>query len=259
LSVFDNVVPKPSIVIIDEVDRMIVPGRGDELLYYLSRRSETTIIAISNRLNVYDHIRDQRVRSSFIPRVIFFPQYEVQELREILKMRVEEAFSQGVVDDGVIDYIAALAYKRGGDARYAIELLKSATEIAVRLCDSRITIKHVDLAREEVDYIVKEVLDLKDTHKLLLKIVAESGSLTVSEIVDRYNLKYGLSTLSSRRISDYLAELELLGLVKIVGRDMGRGRGVRWYVQLVEDVDTRLLRRTLEQTLSIIDPTFYSP
>ena len=255
-SIFDKCISTPTIVVIDEIDKMIIPGKGDELLYYLSRRSSTTIIAISNRLNVYDYIRDQRVKSSFTPRIIFFPQYEIHELKEILRLRVEEAFQPSVVDDGVIEYIAALAYRRGGDARYAIDLLRAAAEIAIRKGDHKIVIEHVDLAKEEVevDYIAKGVLNLKNVHKLLLKIIVDNGSLTISEVVDRYNKlapEYGLSTLSSRRISDYLAELELLGLIKIVRKGMGRGGGVRWIVQIADGVDKEVLQRTIETTLQV--------
>ncbi len=249
---FDKYLSKPTIVIIDEIDKMIIPGKGDELLYHLSRRPLTTIIAISNRLNVYDYIRDQRVRSSFTPRMIFFPQYEVHELVEILKCKVEEAFLPGVVDSGVIEYIAALAYRRDGDARYAIDLLRTSAEVAIRNGDSKVTIRHVDAAREkvEVEYIVKGLLNLKNTHKLLLKIIASKGQITISEIVDEYNKLagyYGLSTLSSRRISDYLVELELLGFIRIIRKGMGRGNGVKWIVQLARRIDGKIIEKTIEK------------
>jgi Cdc6-like AAA superfamily ATPase len=45
---------------------------------------------VSSRLDVYEHIRDQRVRSNFVPRVILFPPYSAEEPEKIVKLRAEE-------------------------------------------------------------------------------------------------------------------------------------------------------------------------
>ncbi len=237
-------------VVLDEVDKIVLPGKGDELLYYLSRRPLTTIIAVSNRMDVYNYIRDPRVKSSFTPRTVFFPPYSADELEGIVKLRVEEAFEPNVVDEGVVKYIAALATRRGGDARYAIDLLRFSAEVAVKEGSRKITIEHVRKAREEVemDYITKGIMVLNEPQKLILRIVAEFGTLTISELVQKYN-KIALEPLTQRRISDHISQLELLGYLKITRKGRGKGRGVSWYVSLAPGIEPQLVRKALTKTL----------
>lgn len=147
--------------VIDELD--MLTGRADiskpgysRLLYELSRakQNETldtkiTTIAISNDTRVLDKVGSRAI-SSFSPKTVTFPDYLPNQLAEILKRR-EDAFIEGALDEDVIPWVSAISAKEHGDARQAIDLLRSAAEIAERDTAIQVNRFHVEQARERVD------------------------------------------------------------------------------------------------------------
>lgn len=238
---------RPLIIILDEIDRLILPGKGEELLYYLSRRDLTSIIAISNRGNIYENIRDPRVRSSFIPRKIMFSEYNAEELAQIIEQRIKEGL-ETEIEERVVKFIGALAARAGGDARYAIDLLKKSIEIAIRMDEPTITIHTVESAKKEIDedYIVQGILGLSEIEKTILLIIAKAKRITLSET---YKLFVDISKneISMRRFSDHIDKLEMLGYINVIRKGMGREKGVRFIIELSPNMNPELILKTLQE------------
>ncbi|MHC1625112.1 MAG: Cdc6/Cdc18 family protein [Methermicoccaceae archaeon] len=242
--VYDKIRNITTIVVIDEIDKMMPDG--SKLLYYLSRSSNVSIIGISNKINFMDMITDARVLSSFNPRKILFRRYNAVQLADILRYRSEMAFYDGVVDRGVIEYTAAKAYQNGGDARYALDLLLYAGDIAVRENIEKITVELIDRAEDEAEheYLRNCLRDMTIYHLTMLSIMLENScepkplgeiyNKTKEIVKDRFGRE-----ISSRRLSDFMKELELMGFVKTVKVGRGRGKGFSWLVEIDVKGDMR--------------------
>ncbi len=229
------------LLVLDEIDRLVARS-GDNVLYTLSQINtelevaRLVLIGISNDLKFTNHL-DARVRSRLNEEKILFPPYDAVQLQDILRDRAREAFKDGVVDPGVVERCAAYAALENGDARRALALLRLASEMAERDHAKRITPDHVVKAKNrlEQDIIVECVRTLPPHCKVLLYAILQSferrrnGVLT-GEVYDSYKRlaeRLGLQPLHARSISNYVSELESLGLIRATIVSRGRGGRTR--------------------------------
>ncbi len=224
------------IVILDEVDRLA--SKGDGALYNLSRinselnHAKVSMIGISNDLT-FTELLDQRVQSSLGEEEIIFPPYDADQLQDILSERAEIAFKKSVIDDAVIPLCAALAAQEHGDARRALDLLRVSGEIAERTKSDRVTEEHARLASEKIE--ANKIIEVVKTLPLQSKIVLSSVLLLHRERNKRrfssgevYNMyrrlcnHLGMEALTQRRVTDFVSELDILGLINAVIVSKGR-------------------------------------
>jgi len=243
------------IVILDELD-CLVKKHGDDILYRLTRANENlknsqiSLIGITNDLRLNDFL-DPRIKSSLGGVEIVFPPYNAMQLEDILMERAKKAFYKGALGNGVISLCSALAAREHGDARKALDLLRVAGELAEQEGAEKVTIKHVWEARDELEKDkVSEIVRTMPLHGKLvllsiLKLERKKNKPPTSG--ELYNTYRGLcnlldvAPLTSRRISDIVNELDMLGLVtaKIVNRGRyGRTKIIKLNVQhrFLEDV-----------------------
>jgi len=236
LDILENSKEKIFILILDEIDQA-VKKISDGFLYNLTRLNselnnvQIVLVGISNDLRFLDMI-DQRVRSSLSEEELVFPPYNAIQLQEILKKRAADSFKEGVVNEGVIAKCAAFAAREHGDARRALDLLRVAGEIAERESSPKICIKHIDLANDKIER--DKILDIIETEpkqfQLVLFSIFELMAKTKENIFtgDIYSYYTGLckkvniESLTQRRISDILAEFDMLGLIN--ARVISKGR-----------------------------------
>ena len=236
LDILENSEEKIFILVLDEIDQA-VKKISDEFLYNLTRLNselgniQIIILGISNDLRFLDMI-DQRVRSSLSEEELVFPPYNAIQLQDILRSRSEEAFKEKVVSDGVIAKCAAFAAREHGDARRALDLLRVAGEIAEREFSPKIQIKHIDEANNKIER--DKILDIIETEPKQFKLVLYSifeligktkEHIYTGDIYDYYqNLcgKLNIDVLTQRRVSDILAEFDMLGLIN--ARVISKGR-----------------------------------
>lgn len=147
------------ILALDEID-YYVRTTGEDIVYELTRLTDA-VKGVSQRLNFMFIARNHSFMSAmsaetlsrFRPqeRMEFLP-YAENEIRDILRDRVKEAFREGVVSEEVIEFIASNTAKYGkGDARYAILLLLTAGLIADRDMTPSVIPEHVREAQEKTD------------------------------------------------------------------------------------------------------------
>jgi cell division control protein 6 len=236
-------------IIFDEVDML----EDDEVLRTLSHARENQkitssrigLIGISNQLNYPDNL-SERVKSSLQHTDMVFPAYDATQLTEILERRIE-AFKPGVVDDGVISLVSALAAREHGDARKAIDILRIAGNIAQDTDSKRITETHVREAKEQME--VNRVRELINGETQLAKLVLSALVLQIEQQDDAvptqavYNqyteiLKSTETTpVSERRVSEILKQFNFHSVIRSKRIGRGRGKGITNTHRIIEDLD----------------------
>ncbi|MBN1275198.1 ORC1-type DNA replication protein [Candidatus Woesearchaeota archaeon] len=253
------------LLILDEIDQLVKKA-GDEIIYNLTRinaelkRSHVSIIGISNDLMFANNI-DPRVKSSLSEEEIVFPPYNALQIQDILHKRSSQAFKDSIITEGVIAKCAAYAAREHGDARRALELLRVAGELAERKGDTTIMITHIDDAEEKIER--DRILDIVKTqpkqfqatlYPILMTHQKKKGLVYTGEIYDVYKdlcEKIGLRPLTQRRISDIVAELDMLGIINAKVISKGRfGRTREIALAIPSQVEPKI-RKILEEDLGV--------
>jgi archaeal cell division control protein 6 len=212
------------IVVMDEVDYALKES-GDDILYRLSRvneklASKVSTILISNDVRVADYIKPKTQSTLGRVRVVFAP-YNSEELYDIIKDRVKNAFNKESVSDAVIKKVAEIEASRGGDARKALELIDSCAKIAISKGGSKVTLDYVDEADKnlEKDTIFNMVTTLTKHQKLLFLAMVQSSKADLdggkvfkmyTEVCEKQNVQ----PLSVRSVRTFLVHFSELGLIR---------------------------------------------
>ncbi len=248
------------VLILDEIDQTVKKISSD-FLYNLTRlnaelaKTKICVVGISNNLTFLDEI-DPRVRSSLSEEEIVFPPYNALQLQEILHKRAEDAFKEGIVDEGVIAKCAAFAAREHGDARRALDLLRIAGELAERDRSKKILLKHIDEANNKIER--DKILDViktepKQFQYVLHSIICLSEKYKNEPIFtgDVYNfyqevcLRNKSEVLTQRRVSDIIQEFDMLGIINV--RVISKGRGGR-----TREIKLAITKNIIEKAKEII-------
>jgi archaeal cell division control protein 6 len=228
------------VLILDEIDQ-VVKKISNNFLYNLTRlnselsKSQISIVGISNDLTFLDNV-DPRVKSSLSEEEIVFPPYNALQIQDILTKRVEGAFKEGILEDGVIQKCAAYAARESGDVRRALDLIRVSGELAERNSSLKITVVHIDEAKNKIEK--DKILDIVSSHPKQFQIVLYS-IIKLSEekknepffTGDIYNYYqnlcsiYKIEPLTQRRVGDIIQEFDMLGIINV--RVISKGRGGR--------------------------------
>ncbi|MFT4261735.1 MAG: ORC1-type DNA replication protein [Candidatus Woesearchaeota archaeon] len=253
------------ILIMDEIDQLVKKA-GDEIIYNLTRinselkESQLSIIGISNDLMFANNL-DPRVKSSLSEEEIVFPPYNAMQIQDILKHRAEHAFKKDILEHGVIQKCAAYAAREHGDARRALELLRVAGEIAERQNQEKVKIENIDEAEDKIER--DRLIDMVRTHPKQFQatlypilILNQSGKKDIhtGDIYELYKEvcnKIGLRPLTQRRVSDIIAELDMLGIINAKVISKGRfGRTKEINMSLSKNIEKKILT-ILQEDLDI--------
>jgi len=236
------------VFILDEIDQAI-KKMSDSFLYSLTRinqelgQAQISLIGISNDVTFLENI-DPRVRSSLGEEEFVFPPYNALQLQDILHNRCSEAFKEGVISAGVIAKCAAYAAREHGDARRALDLLRVAGELSEREGKQTISEEYIDLANKKIER--DKILDIVESEPKQFQLVlyailqltkegkfGEQDKLFTGDVYNSYQdlcLQTKTEVLTQRRISDILAEIDMLGLInaKIISKGRhGRTREIK--------------------------------
>jgi cell division control protein 6 len=257
-------------IILDEIDKLVEKS-GDDILYNLTRinsdlkKAKASIIGITNNLKFTDFL-DARVKSSLGEEELIFTPYDAQQLQDILEQRARLAFINDAIDPTVLPLCSALAAQEHGDARRALDLLRVSAELADRDGMGKVVERYVRKALNKIEQdTVAEVIDtLPPQSKLvLLGIILneENGiaKLTTGMVFDTYKelcKRLRLDTLTQRRVTDLISELDMLGIIN--ARVVSFGRGGR--TRLIEmSVPIHSTKKILERTELLKEVINYKP
>jgi len=226
------------LIALDEIDKV---KDLDELVYALSRGNDEleqgegaiTIIGISNNVLFKERL-DARTKSSLCQEELVFAPYNAEELKEILKQRVEIAFKPKSVQESALNLAAAIAAQESGDARTAVLLLLRAGELSDKESKEKVSDEEVKKAKSKVEeeVIYNMIATLPDQEQLVLYTIAllaakqkplqkitgqqEPGALMSGEVFEEYKRvakKFKESNVSARWFRAYLNELETYGII----------------------------------------------
>ncbi len=229
------------LIVLDEIDQAI--DKMSNFIYSLTRvnaqlrNAQLSFIGISNNLTFMDNI-DTRVKSSLAEEEVVFHPYNALQLQDILKKRADEAFREGVLEEGVIAKCAAYAAREHGDARRALDLLRVAGEISERESSKNVLLKHIDDAKDKIER--DKMLDIIEGEPKQFQAVLYSIMLLdenkknekkggecmhTGEVYNAYedicrNMK--TEKLTQRRVSDILGEFDMLGIIN--AKEISKGR-----------------------------------
>ena len=235
------------IVILDEID-ILLEKDGDGILYTLTRTDNVALLSISNYVDFKKFIKP-RVMSSLRDKEIVFPPYRADQLADILKERSKLSFNPDVLEDDVIPLCSAMAAKEEGDARYALDLLRTAGELADEDESTIVLGKYVREAKDRIEHNkVTDIIMTLPTQQQrvlesLLTLTNNKEEITSGKLYETYKEVSKGDSVTYRRIFDFINELEMLGIISTNTISRGRGKGRTNIIAL--QCDTTLLEDTL--------------
>src|SRR3989344_211759 len=252
------------ILILDEIDQL-VKKIGDGILYNLTRLNselkncEMAFVGVSNDLTFTENM-DPRVKSSLSEEELVFPPYNAIQLQDILKQRAKNAFRQGVIEEGVIEKCAAYAAREHGDARRALELLRVAGELAERDNKTKVSIRYIDDAENKIerdrilDIIKTQPKQQQLTTYSILEFNNKGKKIFTGEVYEYYMdlcKTVGLKPLTQRRVSDIIAELDMLGIINSKVISKGRYGRTREIQVLIPSSNLTKIEEALKEGLGL--------
>lgn len=260
-------------LVLDEIDMLAEKKGGNEILYDLTRLNEnldsckTSLIGISNKLKFKEYL-DPRVLSSLGEEHIVFSIYNASQLRDILYRRAEIAFFEDVLKDGVIPQCALFAAEEHGDARKALQLLRKAGSLTERAQQPKVSERFVkdaqnELEKDHIEEYIKGMplqAQIVLTSIFLIKKFKPDFVIISGHINDVYSelisILPGIKELTKRRISDYINELVLAGIITANTKSMGH-YGRTKVIKL--DIEGTLIERVLSKIRRISDVINHKP
>ncbi len=220
------------LVALDDMNYLFYENEVNDVLYSLLRAHETHpgarigVIAILSDTGV-PHILDPKVESVFLPEIITFPQYSMDEAKDILSNRARLGFYPGVLDDEVLEKIAEHTSNLG-DLRVGIDLLKRSGLNAESRAGRTISIDDVEQAygKSQLVHLSYVMSSLKEDEKLLICLIADSPKTGSGELYEKFHSKTG------QGYTHFYELLKKLGSVRLIDADF-TGKGSRGRSRIV--------------------------
>jgi len=241
------------LIVLDELSYLI--GKEGDLIYSLTRinddsfntRQHMSIIGIARDISCLSGL-DTSTMSTLQRNIIYFNNYNKEQLFDILKYRTEISLKENIISDNLIQIITDLVYQ-SGDIRYGLNLLWKSTKIAENQNLKYVTIESIRLANQDiVPFSTIDILRYMSTQKIIF-LLAIINSLdkcggihtSVREITESYLIlceSLGIQPRSHSQLWNYLQEFkrEYLITMEIVSESI-KGRKAQ--------IDSKRSRREL--------------
>jgi orc1/cdc6 family replication initiation protein len=221
-----------AVFFLDEIDFLLL-NDGNDLLYYLSRLENSENISIilssSNHRSLEDQL-EERTYSTLQPERIGFEPLTAEQVYQALAERAQASLKSRTLQHEALTYIASTTQN--------LKLALTWLRIAAKTAQETITeaLIHETLSTAYQEYADQLLTDFTPQHRLLYQATRKAtnnGEKTVKtgEIYKHYRKIEKESSLSQRRLSDYLKHLELLNLIQSdyhYGGKTGKTREIQW-------------------------------
>jgi cell division control protein 6 len=208
---------KAAVFAFDEVDKV----EDVDFLYHIyTDILKKTILMITNHPQWYADV-DDRIRSRLIPEKIDFQHYSRDEIKGILKLRMDAAFSANKWDESAFDLIVDKTAAMG-DIRMGLHLLRETGMAAEDESARKILPVHAERAMQKLsDFTVKPAEALSEDARVILQLV-KSQSGKIGDLFKTYQDQGGAGTYKTfqRRI-ETLEKGGFIDTKKVVGGKEG--------------------------------------
>src|SRR3989344_3080355 len=208
---------KKLVLVLDECDKLT----DNSILYFLLEEIyKKTLILITNDQEWLVEL-DDRIRSRLLPDLVEFKPYNFDELKQILKERVEIAFVRGIFSDEALDKIVEKAFEVK-DVRVGLFLLKETGDIAEGKASRKILEEFADEAISKLKSIkIKKSDDIAGVLKELLDLIKDNSGVTTQKLYELYQSNGG--SQSYRTVSRKVRELAEKKCVSLKDENKGSG------------------------------------
>lgn len=261
-----------AIIILDELDLLRGRARSknddpafSDLLYNLTRSEriggldgQISVAGLTNNAKSLMGNLDTRTDSTYGPEQILFPDYDADQIRDILNRR-RDAFHDNILDEEVIPKAAAYGAQGDGDARKAIDLVRSAGNIADRKRSSTVTVAHIDKAQEKVEkqYTISLVETVTIQKKAILLAAAfvdyysdkrlKGVPAPIAYIVYQFiTSQQNMDQRSEDSTLRWMREFDTMGVIE--RNRVGRGPDKGVHVEYQFDNNTEIIINTIADT-----------
>ena len=203
-----------NVFVFDEIDKI---EDHDFLYMILEKIYRKTVVLISNYKEWIMDL-DERIKSRLIPEMHEFEKYNSNEIKGILKNRLDYAFVSGVFDEDAFELAAKKAAEEE-DVRAGLHLLREAGNLAEEKSSRKITKEHVDGAIKKLDdFSIKKKDDLSADERLILRVIKENNRKKIGDLFDIYakNGGQGVYKTFQRKIKS-LEKAKFLSVKKVSG------------------------------------------
>jgi len=204
-----------TVLVLDELDFLLL-NDGDDLLYFLSRLDAdlSLVLMTANYEDLSEQV-EERTFSTLQPNRIGFEPYSGEEIYEVLADRARRSLKPRSLRREALTYIASSTQ----NPALALTWLR----LSAQQAEDTVTETLVKEVQEEASqsHIDNKLQKLSQHHRLLYQGIEELNEehekIQTGDVYRRYkNLcqAYNKDSLSDRRISDYLKQLEQTGLIQ---------------------------------------------
>lgn len=218
---------KSLIVALDEADSLKEEGVIDKVLIDLLKAhtsygfDRVGVMAVTTKKEVLA-LLDEKTRSVYNPKTIYFPKYSRNEIRDILNNRIKYGLYDKVLDEECLEDIVDKTLNTG-DLRTGIDLIRRSVHEAEKDSSRKVSLEHIEKAYKVLpDLRMKEVEDtVSEDEKIFLQLVKESPGDSSGNLYRKMREKTGCGV---RRFNEIISKLERKGIIVAEYRQGVRGR-----------------------------------
>lgn len=205
---------KPTVFVFDEVDK----AEDFDFLYNIQNDIfKKTVIILTNYKDWLLNL-EERLMSRLGLEAIDFKPYNNEEIKEILRQRLDFAFVPTAWAPDAFTTLTSEISQRG-DMRMGLRLLRESGMLAELEGSKRITPEHVEQAIDKLrEVTVKKKEDLDEIAQEVLNVVKNNSGKRIGELYDEYKNKGGEATYKTfQRKIEKLEKGKFINTDKVIG------------------------------------------